>query len=89
MWQEIIVGIIVALAILYAVAKYLPERWRHALAGRLARGGRASRWLVKWFDATASCGTGGGCGTGCGSCGPAETTPPPGKGKVIKIHPRS
>jgi len=86
MWQEIIVGIIVALAILYAVAKYLPERWRHALAGRLARGGRASRWLVKWFDATASCGSG--CGTGCGSCGPAETTPPPGKGKVIKIHPR-
>ena len=87
MWQELIVGIIVALAILYAVAKYLPERWRHALAGRLARGGRASRGLVKWFDATASCGSG--CGTGCGSCGPAETTPPPGKGKVIKIHPRS
>lgn len=86
MWQEIIVGIIVALALLYAVVKYLPERWRHALAGRLSRGGRASRWLVKWLDATASCGTG--CGSGCNSCGPAEPTPPSGKGKVIQIHPR-
>ncbi len=86
MWQEIVVGIIVALALLYAVAKYLPERWRHALAQRLARGGPASRRLVKWLDATASCGTG--CGSGCNTCGPSEPTPPAGKGKVIKIHPR-
>lgn len=86
MWQEIIVGIIVGLALLYAVAKYLPERWRHALAARLAKGGRASRWLVRWLDATASCGTG--CGSGCNSCGPSEPTPPSGKGKIIQIHPR-
>jgi len=87
MWQELTVGIIVALAVLYVGIKYLPEKWRHALALRLARGGPGTRWLLRWLDATASCGTG--CGTGCGSCGTAEPAPPAGKGKVIKIHKRS
>jgi hypothetical protein len=83
MWQELAVGIIVALAVLYTGAKYLPERWRRVLVHRLSQGGRHSR-LVKWLDTSAS------CGSGCGSCGTCDTpAPPAGKGKVIKIHPRS
>ena len=85
MWQELVAGIIVALAVLYVGAKYLPESWRRALVHRLSQGGRQSP-LVKWLDTSASCGTG--CGS-CGSCGDdktAEPTAPGGKGKVIKIH---
>ncbi|MGH8852715.1 MAG: DUF6587 family protein [Telluria sp.] len=83
MWQDLAVGIIVALAGLYVGAKYLPESWRRALVHRLSQGGRRSK-LVQWLDTSASCGSG--CGS-CGSCGDtAEPAPPAGKGKVIKIH---
>jgi hypothetical protein len=90
MWQELVAGLIVALAVLYAGAKYLPDSWRRAIVHRLSQGGRQSRlanWLVKWLDTSASCGSG--CGS-CGTCGPAEPTLPAGKGggKVIKIHER-
>ncbi len=89
-WQELIVGIIVALAALYAGAKYLPEPWRRALVHRLSKGGREStlaKWLVTWLDTSAS------CGSGCGSCGSCETPEPApdtgtGRGRVIKIHER-
>lgn len=84
MWQELVAGIIVALAVLYAGAKYLPDSWRRAIVHRLSKGGRQSA-LVKWLDTSASCGSG--CNS-CKTCGPAEPAPPPGKGsgKVIKIH---
>ena len=88
MWQELVAGIIVALAVLYAGAKYLPDSWRRAIVHRLSKGDRQSR-LVKWLDTSASCGSG--CNT-CNTCGPSEPAPPPGKGKgngkVIKIHQR-
>lgn len=104
MWQELVAGIIVALAVFYAGAKYLPDGWRRAIVFRLSQGGsrRASwpanrpanwlvKWLVKWLDTSASCGSG--CGS-CGSCAdgddPAEPKAPAGKGngKVIRIHQR-
>jgi len=88
MWQELIVGVIVLLAALYAGAKYLPAAWRRALVHRLSKGGTQSR-LVTWLDTSAS------CGSGCDSCNTcsdsqsAEPSPPPrGNGKVIKIHER-
>jgi hypothetical protein len=86
MWQELVAGIIVALAVLYAGAKYLPDSWRRAIVHRLSKGGKQSR-LVKWLDTSASCGSG--CNS-CKTCGPGEPAPPPGKGngKVIKIHER-
>jgi len=92
MWQELVAGIIVALAVLYVGAKYLPDSWRRAIVHRLSQGGRQSRlakwlvkWLVNWLDTSASCGSG--CNS-CNTCGPTEPTPPAGKGKVIKIHER-
>lgn len=88
MWQELLAGIIVALAVLYAGAKYLPDSWRRAIVHRLAQGGRQStlsNWLVKWLDTSASCGSG--CSS-CTTCGPTEPAPPAGKGKVIKLHER-
>ena len=91
-WQELLVGIIVLLAALYAGAKYLPESWRRALVHRLSRGGRAStlaKPLVAWLDTSAS------CGSGCGSCGSCATPAPSaaaedeqGSGRVIRIHQR-
>jgi len=84
MWQELIVGVIVALAALYAGARYLPAAWRRALVHRLSQGGRHSK-LVQWLDTSASCGSG--CDS-CNTCEPAEPAPPAGKGRVIKIHER-
>lgn len=91
-WQELLVGIIVVLAAVYAGAKYLPESWRRALVHRLSRGGRASALanrLVAWLDTSAS------CGSGCGSCGSCATPEPSaatgdeqGRGRVIRIHQR-
>ncbi len=91
MWQELAVGIIVALAAAYLGAKYLPDGWRRAIVHRLSQGGRQST-LVKWLDTSDSCG--GGCSS-CNTCGDdtaTEPAPPPnqgrGNGKVIKIHQR-
>ncbi|CAN7173892.1 DUF6587 family protein [Massilia sp. LjRoot122] len=86
MWQELVAGIIVALAVLYVGAKYLPDSWRRAIVHRLSQGGKQST-LVKWLDTSASCGSG--CNS-CNTCGPSEPAPPPGKGsgRVIKIHER-
>ncbi|MCA1248155.1 DUF6587 family protein [Massilia sp. MS-15] len=86
LWQGLAAGIIVALAVLYAGAKYLPGGWRRAIVHRLSQGGRRST-LVKWLDTSASCGSG--CNS-CNTCGPATPVPPTGqgKGKVIKIHER-
>jgi hypothetical protein len=93
MWQELVVGIIVACAALYVGAKYLPDAWRRAIVYRLSARGRQSavaKRLVNWLDASASCGSG--CGS-CGSCATDETAEPvppagAGKGRVIKIHER-
>ncbi len=89
MWQELVVGLFVALAAVYVGAKYLPAAWRIRIVNRLSRGGADSK-LVRWLD------TGGSCGSGCNSCNTCETpgpsprvepTPPAGnKHRVIKLH---
>lgn len=56
MAQNLIVGLIVAVAALYVLWRYLPQRWR----GRL---GRVHSSLAK------SPGCGGGSDGGCASCG--------------------
>jgi hypothetical protein len=84
MWQELVVGIIVALAAFSALAKYLPAAWRRALVHRLSKGGRQSR-LVKMLDTSASCGSG--CDS-CKTCDTPDPAPAPGSRKVIKIHER-
>ncbi len=64
MAQNLIVGLIVAVAALYVLWRYLPQRWR----GRL---GRVHSSLAK----SPGCGGGndGGCAS-CGSCGSAGGT---------------
>jgi hypothetical protein len=84
MWQEIIVGIIVALAALHACTKYLPAAWRERIVYFLTRRGLDQERLAKIFKTQAS------CGDGCASCGSCESDAPlpaqeDGR-KVIKIH---
>ncbi|WP_082493153.1 hypothetical protein [Acidovorax sp. Leaf160] len=67
MAQNLIVGLIVAVAALYVLWRYLPQRWR----GRL---GRVHASLAK----SPGCGSGsdGACAS-CGSCGSAGGAPLP------------
>ena len=80
MTQQIIVGLIVALAALYAVWRWMPAGWRGAVAARLAlssqRAGlldaqRAQR-LAASLSKTSGCGS---CDS-CGSCGTPADSPP-------------
>lgn len=89
-WQEAVAGIIVALAVLYAGAKYLPDSWRRAIVRRLSSGrqSRLASWLLRRLDTSAGCGSGSGGCNSCSSGAPSKPTPPAGKGKVIKIHER-
>jgi len=84
MWQEMIVGVIVALAVLHACTKYLPAAWRQRIVFFLTKRGLDQDRLAKIFKTQSS------CGDGCGSCGSCESDappPPPEDGrKVIKIH---
>jgi len=84
MLQYLAVGIIVALAALYAASKYLPAAWRRRIVHALSRGGAgADSKLVKWFD------TGSSCGSGCDTCKACEEPAPVEDGKrVIKLHVR-
>ncbi|WP_311230892.1 MULTISPECIES: hypothetical protein [unclassified Acidovorax] len=62
MAQNLVVGLIVALAALYVLWRYMPQRWR----GRLGR-------VHSSLGQAPGCGSssdGGGCAT-CGSCGSA------------------
>jgi hypothetical protein len=83
MLQYLVVGLVVALAALYAASKYLPAAWRRRIVHRLSHGaaGGGSK-LVKWFD------TGASCGSGCDSCKACEEPPAPaGEGKrVIRLR---
>jgi hypothetical protein len=62
MWQEILVGVIVALAVLSLLWRYLPLRWRQAV-GRLNPA----------FAPKASAGACGGC-SACGGDSCSSTT---------------
>lgn len=89
MWQEIIVGFVVAAAALHATRKYLPSSVRERMVFALARRGLPQDKLARFFKTEASCGSG--CGS-CGSCGDSSAPPAPPSGdggparRVIKLH---
>jgi hypothetical protein len=84
MVQYLVVAVIVACALLYVGAKYLPQGWRTRIVYRLSRRGGPQSKLVQWLDTAGSCGSG-----GCDSCKACEDTPAPqpedGR-RVIKLH---
>lgn len=88
MWQQVIVGLIVALALLHFVTKYMPSALRKQIVYWLARRGYDQGKLAKLFNTQSSCGGDGGCSS-CGSC-ETDTTPPSGPStplkRVIKLH---
>ncbi|WP_162576204.1 DUF6587 family protein [Variovorax sp. PBL-H6] len=73
MTQPIIVGLIVALAAIYALWRWMPAGWRRAAAARLASGSQRAglvdaqraRRLADSLSRTSGCGS---CDS-CGSCG--------------------
>ena len=77
MAQNLIVGIIVALAAVYAVWRWMPAGWRRSAATKLAAGShRAGLVDAQRADAlAASLAKTSGCGAcdSCGSCGSAKT----------------
>ena len=88
MWQELVVGIVVAAAALHAARKYLPAAWRQQIVFALSRRGLPQERLARFFKTESSCGSG--CGS-CGSCGDASAPPAtPSDGgparRVIKLH---
>ncbi|KQV90628.1 hypothetical protein ASD15_00630 [Massilia sp. Root351] len=92
MWQQIIVGLIVAAALVHASTKYLPAGWRRRIVYGLARCGLNEDKLARFFKVQDSCGSG--CGS-CGSCGSggsggskdaAAPPSPPVSRRVIKLH---
>ena len=92
--QNLVVALIVAVAALYAAAKYLPKSWREQVVFFLAQRGLPQTRLAAFFNTEASCGSGcGSCGSGDGGCAaPAlnlhDDAPVNGQ-RVIKIHSRS
>lgn len=91
MIQELAVGAIVAVAALYAGAKYLPAAWRRRIVFALSGGAGESR-LTRWLGTEASCGSG--CAS-CKACAPGDPEAPPaavpgaGARRVIKLHQKS
>lgn len=92
MIQEIAVGAIVAVAALYAGAKYLPAAWRRHIVFALSRSkGEGEPRLARWLGTESSCGTG--CAS-CKACAPAAPGAAPadqpgtGARRVIKLHPK-
>lgn len=77
MAQNLIVGIIVALAAVYALWRWMPAGWRRAAAAKVASGShRAGLVDAKRADAlAASLAKSSGCGScdSCGSCGTGGT----------------
>lgn len=92
MWQQIIVGLIVAAAVLHACTKYLPAAWRQQIVYFLTRRGFDQNKLAKLFKTQAN------CGDGCGSCGSCDSSAPAASStssssdsstphkRVIKLH---
>jgi hypothetical protein len=79
MTQQIIVGLIVALAAFYAVWRWMPAGWRRAAAARLASGSRRAGLIdaQRAQQLAASLAKTSGCGScdSCGSCGtPADSS---------------
>jgi len=83
MWQNLIVAVIVAAAVLHFSTKYTPKAWRKRIALALARHGKAGKKAAAFYAPAA-----GGCGDGCSSCGSCEDDAPPAKDdpRIIKLH---
>ncbi|GAA4328252.1 hypothetical protein GCM10023165_00450 [Variovorax defluvii] len=79
MTQQIIVGLIVALAALYAVWRWMPAHWRRSAAAHLASGSQRAglvdaqraRKLAESLAKTSGCGS---CDS-CGSCATPAASP--------------
>jgi hypothetical protein len=93
MWQEMIVALIVAAALLHFSTKYLPVAWRRRIVYTLGKRGFNETRLARFFKTQG----GGGCGDdgdgGCSSCGSCDTTPTKtnttsgaAQQRVIKLH---
>jgi hypothetical protein len=88
MWQELIVALIVAAALLHFSTKYLPLAWRRRIVYTLGKRGFNEARLASFFKTQG----GGGCGDddGCSSCGSCDTTPTKNNAatrhRVIKLH---
>jgi hypothetical protein len=74
MTQQIIVGLIVALAAFYAVWRWMPAGWRRAAADRLAAGSQRAGLVdaQRAQELAASLANSSGCGA-CDSCGSCST----------------
>jgi hypothetical protein len=82
MTQQIIVGLIVALAAAYAVWRWMPAAWRRSAAGKVAAGSqraglvdaRRASVLAASLAKTSGCGSCDSCGS-CGKASAAAATP--------------
>ena len=74
MTQQILVALIVVLAAVYAVWRWMPGSWRRAAAGRLAAGSQRAGLVdaERAQKLAASLGKASGCGA-CDSCGSCAT----------------
>lgn len=77
MTQHIVVALIVALAAVYTVWRWIPGSWRRAAAGRLAAGSQRAGLVdaERARQLAASLGKVSGCGAcdSCGSCGTGDS----------------
>jgi hypothetical protein len=67
MWQQMIVGAIVAACAFHAGTRYLPLAWRRRIVYALTRRGFDQARLARLFKTEPS------CGSGCGSCGASSS----------------
>jgi hypothetical protein len=81
--QYLVVAVIVAFALLYVGAKYLPKGWRTRIVYKLSRRREGESKLAQWLQTADS------CGSGCDTCKSCEDTPAPpaetGR-RVIRLH---
>ena len=74
MTQQLIVGLIVAAAALYAVWRWMPAGWRRGAAQKLGAGTHRAGWVdeARAKELAASLAKTSGCGScdSCGSCAP-------------------
>ncbi|RYF79033.1 MAG: hypothetical protein EOO29_18415 [Comamonadaceae bacterium] len=76
MVQQLIVGLIVAIAALYAVWRWMPAGWRRSAAQKVAAGSQRAGLVdqARADELAASLAKSSGCGScdSCGACGKAD-----------------
>ena len=79
MTQQLIVGLIVAVAAFYAVWRWMPAGWRRSAARKLAAGSQRAGLVdeARASALAASLAKSSGCGAcdTCGACGKADVKP--------------